>query len=172
MSFSPDDVKKLRENLLRSAKPLASKKAPSEATAALPGHSRWRGKSTFARSKPADRTWGGVTYASKGEMEFAKKLAIERAGNPGMWYVRQPIFDLAGVKYRPDFLVVRPFRYLTHDFTPDGGRIFGLGEETTLYEIKPWIKNDRFRAEALRRFKRDAAQVKALWGVDVVLVET
>src|ERR1700675_1346317 len=98
MSISEDELSRYRENQAR-----ARSRGPTPAS-----HLPRKGRPRFARSKPEDRTWGGVTYASKGEMAFAKRLAKERASSPGMWWVRQPIFDLAGVAYRPDFVVVRP----------------------------------------------------------------
>lgn len=168
MSFTPSELERLRENQ-RRAQGLPPVGKPR-------GGQPGAGKPTFTRSKPADRTYAGVTYASKGEMEFAKGLLIERGSGRSLWWVRQPVFDVAGVKYSPDFLVVRC----------PGKAVLGTGElffgnvrtTVTVYEIKPRLnpglpgsRQRRFRDEALRRFKRNAAQVSALWGVEVELIE-
>lgn len=160
MSISEDELARYRANQA------AARARPHPRPAAL----KKPGRSRFARSKPEDRTWGGVTYASKGEMELAKQLERERLKKPGIWWVRQPVFDLAGVQYRPDFLVVRPANVLV----PTGNDFeFFLNPRSavTVYEIKPALKPGRFRDEALRTFRRNQAQVQALWGITVELIE-
>lgn len=171
MAISEEDLTAYRENLKRArlgrllpVHPGAAEGKVLKSGADLkppPKPSRSR----FARSKPADRTLDGVTYASKGEMKFAKKLALEWLKNPAMWWMRQPVFDLAGVRYTADFLVVRAKQFEFKD-----GSTFPR-MTVTVYEIKPKLKPGRFRDEALRTFRRNAAQVNALWGVHVELVE-
>lgn len=124
-----------------------------------------KGRPRFARSPAAERTHGGVTYASKCEMEFAKHLESDRLMfKIPTWWCRQPIFDLAGAIYRPDFLVVHGREIQT----AHGDRV--QQEIVTVYEVKPKLHGS-FRAEALRTFKRNQKQMKALHGIDVVLVE-
>lgn len=142
MGLTEEEYKQVRLNLLRAKSGKVEVKK--------------RGK--FTRSKPEDRTLGGTTYASKAEMRFAVRLQNERLVSPAMWWVRQPVFDLLGAKYTPDFLVLR-----WSDEAPHVLR-------STVYEIKPKLR-EPFRSNALRTFRRNRTQVKAMWGVDVELVE-
>ncbi len=128
-----------------------------------------KGRPRFGRAAREDREYRGVVYASYCEKVFAVSLDLERVGAPGIWWIRQPRFDLAGAVYTADFLVVRP-----------GEPLEGCCA-VTVYEVKPLMhppqdpkklaRFTRFRAEVLRTFRRNEKQVKALYGVAVELVE-
>lgn len=109
-------------------------------------------KPRFSRSPKAERTEDGITFDSKAELERYRELKRWKEWGRAKWFIRQPLFDLAGVKYHADFLVVWW-----------DGRV-------VVEEVKGKYTG-RFRAEALRRWKRNAAQVKELYGVEIELVE-
>lgn len=120
-----------------------------------------KGKPRFHRSEKADRTEDGITFDSKAELERYQELKMLKATGHIKGFHRQPLFDLAGVKYHADFQIIWPF----------GG--LPVPKEcvfVTYEEVKGKYKGP-FRAEALRRWKRNAAQVKELYGVNVELVE-
>lgn len=107
----------------------------------------------FRRSPPEDRTEDGIVFASKVELKRYRELKVSRAAGAIKWFIRQPMFDLMGAKYTADFLIV------------------GTHGTVSVEEVKPSNISPRFRDEALRRWRRNAKQVKAVYGVDVKLVE-
>jgi hypothetical protein len=67
-------------------------------------------KNKYNVSPKEDRTYNGITYASKKECKYAKKLddMIERGEID--FYLRQVPFDLgAGITYRADFVTFKTF---------------------------------------------------------------
>lgn len=121
---------------------------------------RKKGRPRFHRSPPEDRTLDGITFPSIAEMmRYAELTRQFRAGQT--WFIRQPLFDLAGVKYHADFLIAKV--------------ILGAdGKEHLAIECAEEVKGHfrgAFRDEALRGWKRNAEQVKQLYGIPVVLIE-
>ena len=114
-----------------------------------------KGKPRFSRSPASERTMDGVTFDSQSELTRYLELKAMRGGRV-KWFIRQPIFDLCGVVYRADFLIV---------WRGTGGEEY-VGVE----EVKGKFTG-RFRQEALRRWKRNAAQVQELYGIEIQLVE-
>lgn len=109
-------------------------------------------KPRFSRSPKSDRTEDGIVFDSKAELVRYRELKLARSSCLVLWFIRQPLFDLAGVKYHADFLIVEHC---------------GL---VRVEEVKGRFKG-KFRADALRRWKRNAAQVKQIYGVTVELIE-
>lgn len=103
----------------------------------------------MARARPEDRTEDGIVFASRAELRRYRELRLARLAGEVAWFVRQPLFDLGGVRYRADFLVVRR-----------DGRV-------EVEEVKP----PRAPEEVLRRWRRNAEQVRTLYGVDVKLIQ-
>ena len=106
----------------------------------------------FPRAPASERRYKGITFDSKAEMRRFKELEllVEPGDIVGFDYQRP--FDLAGVIYTPDFLVAT---------------------ETKCWceEVKPRIRNPRFRRETLRAFRRNARQMLTLHKMEVRLVE-
>jgi hypothetical protein len=128
------------------------------------------GRSLFRRSAPEKRTEDGVTFESLANLARYRELKRERAETPGMWFIRNPHFDLAGARYTADFLVVRPANVAVP--TGNGGTFLNLREWVTVEEVKPARMLPRFKAQALRAWKRNAAQMRTLYPeVRLVLVE-
>jgi hypothetical protein len=132
------------------------------------------GKPRYRVAPKADRTVDGIVFASRGEALYYRKLKDERHWDGETWWVRQPVFDLAGTTYRPDYLVCRPAQVLGQDglslVTVNGAW------RVSVVEVKPKLRDAtprqrRFRAEALRTFRRNARQLKEIWGIEVQLVE-
>lgn len=115
-----------------------------------------RGRSRFKRSEPSKRTEDGITFDSIAELKRYRELKLLRAKGDVKWFIRQPLFDLAGVKYRADFLVVEP-------------DVRG-GVTISVEEVKGKYKG-RFRTEALRTWTRNVKQVREIYGIDVELIE-
>lgn len=111
-----------------------------------------RGKSRFPRAAREDRTEDGITFASRAERTRYRELKAMRHAGEVRWFLRQPTFDLAGAVYRADFLVV----------LADGS--------LRIEEVKGKYAG-KFRETALREWKRNAKQVKELYGLVVELVE-
>lgn len=124
----------------------------------------------MTRSAPSERRYNGVTYDSQAERKRAEYLdALRAAGHVRLW-IRQPIFDLGGVVYRPDFLVL----------WRNGGDVVNCGRYDE--EFKEWhrehldtvvfeeVKPARMHPDVLRRFVRNQKQVLELHGVLVALV--
>lgn len=116
-----------------------------------------KGKPRFRVCPAEERTLNGTVYASKCERDYALTLMDRRQRSPILWWARQPVFDLGGVKYTADFILVGPY--------------VDNRANVQVVEVKPRMKPGRFRQEALRRFERNRKQVKAIWGVDVELIE-
>lgn len=108
-----------------------------------------KGKPHYRVAPRERRTVDGHVFRSLAE---AQRYRLLRADPNVAWVCIEPAFLLAGVKYRPDFI------YLTR-----GGRV-------VVEEVKPRLRG-KFRAEALRAWKRNAAQMQSIHGIVVVLVE-
>jgi hypothetical protein len=117
-----------------------------------------KGRSLFRRSAPEDRTADGITFASKAEMKRYRELKALRARGNVAWFIREPRFDLLGCRYSADFLIV---------WTQPSVK----GSSVTVEEVKPANLKPRFREQALRAWRRNAAMVKEAYGIDVTLVE-
>jgi hypothetical protein len=126
------------------------------------------------RAKPEDRTEDGIGFASVAELSRYRELKALRAARKVLWWCRQPVFDLGGVEYRPDFLVgwaARP------DTAKDGECWrYPFPEETRALNYGPHlvtveeVKGKRAPPETIRRWKRNAAQMQALWGLRVEVI--
>jgi hypothetical protein len=103
----------------------------------------------YRRSKATERTEDGITFSSKAELKRYRELKAAKARGIIRWFLRQPVFDLAGVVYRADFLVVSSSGAIVIEDVKGRGGPRG----------------------SLDRFRRDREQVKQLYGVDVILVE-
>lgn len=114
---------------------------------------RIRSGRRIKRSPPADRSEDGITFDSKAELKRYRELKEIRSSGAIRWFVRQPLFDLAGARYHADFLIV------------------WISGEVTVEEVKGRKYVGAIYTESLRRFKRNAAQVSTLYGVEVELVE-
>lgn len=108
------------------------------------------GRNWMPRAKPADRTMDGITFDSRAEMLFYAKSIRERAlTGELLFWCAQPVFWLGGVSYRPDF------------FLMDRARGVSVVD----------VKGKYVPPEVLRRWKRNAAQMKAIHGIDVGLAQ-
>lgn len=122
---------------------------------------RVKGRPRYRVAPKAERTVYGHVFASKAEAEFYRELLVHKSAALAEGYsfviVLQPRFLLAGVLYTADFMTLE-WMYL------------GDATRIGVYEVKGKYAG-RFRAEALRRFRRDARQMKQIHGLEVELVE-
>lgn len=102
------------------------------------------------RGGKEERTVDGITWDSVSEARRYTQLKDLREWGQVKWFARAPIFDVCGVRYRPDFLVVL------------------ASGEVRVEEVKS--RNARFRPD-WRRLVRTLAQVKHLYGVSVHVIE-
>ena len=112
-------------------------------------------RSLYRRGSRESRTVDGIVFDSKAEATRYGELKLLRAHKRVWNFWRQPVFDLAGVVYRPDFLVL--WR------EPQGIRV-------AVEEVKGTFRG-AFREQALRTFRRNAEQVRQIYGMTVELVE-
>jgi hypothetical protein len=115
----------------------------------------WRGKTVkrrpkVTRTKKENRTEDGITFESKANLLRYQELKDQRENGRVRWFIREPRFDLAGVTYKADFLVVW-----------DSGSV-------SVEEVKS--PNYRKRVD-WRRTKRNLEQVYHLYGIRVVILE-
>ncbi len=118
-----------------------------------------KGKPRFNRSKPEDRTAEGYVFDSKVEMQRYEVLRARQKGKRLSHLCIHPVFILAGVFYEADFF------YLEKTATT---------WVPVVEEVKPLLEGKRrarFRQEALRAWRRNAAQMWEIHGIEVVLVE-
>ena len=88
---------------------------------------------------------------------YRELRALRNRGNVS-WFIRQPRFDLSGVRYTADFLIVWREPSVNGSFV-------------TVEEVKPSNLAPRFREQALRAWRRNTKQVKEMYGIDITLVE-
>lgn len=102
-----------------------------------------------SRSKREDRTEDGIVFDSKSELMRYRELKKLQEQGFIEFFIRQPTFDLAGVTYKADFLIVwnRP------------------AVPVTVEDVKAP------HPEVLRRFRRNQKQVRELYGIEVEMVE-
>jgi len=100
-----------------------------------------------------ERTAGGIPFHSKAEMARWRELCTMQQFGDVVYFHRQVPFDLAGIVYRCDFMILWPM--------PDGA------VRVTYEDVK--CKNWEARPDA-RAFKQHRAQVAQLYHVDVVPV--
>lgn len=113
---------------------------------------RKKGRSLYYRSSKEKRTVDGITFDSIAEAaRYCELRDLKRTGWI-TWFLRQPLFDLAGVKYHADFEI----RFA------DG--------QIRFEDVKGKFRGP-FRERALRNFRRNQEQVKQLYGITVELVE-
>ncbi len=112
----------------------------------------------FRRAPAEERTADGHVFDSKAEAGRYGELKIEQKANEVGWLVLQPVFILAGVQYKADFMYLRWLQYQ-------------VWFKIVVEEVKPRIKDKKTRREFLRAWKRNAAQMKELHHLDVELVE-
>ena len=108
------------------------------------------GPPRYRTTDPKKRTANGIKFASRAEYLRFLELQVLRAEGRVKWFIRQPTFDLAGVVYRADFLVVW-----------DSGSI-------SVEEIKS--PRHRFRPDWTRT-KRNMEQMFHTYGIKVALLE-
>jgi len=101
----------------------------------------------------SERTANGIVFASKAEMLRYAELVLLRSANKIKEFFGYQSFDLAGVRYTPDFTV------------------YGIDGERWCEEVKGRGMRGRFRQEALRQYRRNAKQMLTIHGVEVRLVE-
>ncbi len=113
------------------------------------------GKQAWVRRSPAaDRTIEGITFDSKAEAYRYLELRGMKARGEIDGFLRQPVLDLAGCVYRPDFM--------TWHADPVTGAAVHVFEE---------IKGRGTHPEVLRRFRRNQTQTERIYGIPVILVE-
>jgi len=118
------------------------------------------GKPHFTRAAKEKRTADDIVFDSACDMKFHLRLREERLTLPAMWWLYRPCFRLLGVKHNSDFIVIRPMNLNEH---PGACMV-------DVYEIKPRLR-EPFRSQALTKWKRNAAQVRSAYGVEIQLVE-
>jgi hypothetical protein len=98
-------------------------------------------------------TVDGIVFDSKLEAKRYGQLQLLRKAGKVSWFIRQPVFDLNGVIYRGDFLIV---------WAPDGSLDGPRGLKVTVEDCKGF---------QTRESKNKLKQVKALYGIVVLLVK-
>jgi len=119
-------------------------------------------KPRVSRSRREDRTLHGITFASKAEMVRYQELHALQVAGEVLWFIRNPGFDVLGVKVYADFLVVWRSSF------PEYEQVF-LGKpippliRITVEDVKGKGGNPEHR----RRFERNRKQVYEAWGVTI-----
>jgi hypothetical protein len=108
-------------------------------------------KPRVSRSRREDRTLHGITFASKAEMVRYQELHALQVAGKVMWFIRNPGWDVLGVKVYADFLIV---------WEPD------LPCESIRITVED-VKGKGGNPEHRRRFERNRKQVYEAWGVTI-----
>lgn len=127
---------------------------------------RKTGRSLYRRSSREARTVDGIVFDSKAEAaRYCELRDLKRSGRVA-WFLRQPLFDLAGVKYHADFII----RFTDSEVRFADGQVHFEAGRVRFEDVKGKFRGP-FRERALRNFRRNAEQVKQLYGITVELVE-
>jgi hypothetical protein len=130
----------------------------------LAGRAKPKRRPYISRSKRSERTADGIVFDSQVEMRRYLELKGYVAKGMIRGFLRQPLFDLAGVVYRADFLV---WDLVPMAHNPSRGAFRDVRDVHA-----EEVKGEKTHPEVMRRFRRNAQQVRELYGIEVLLVES
>jgi len=111
-------------------------------------------KPRVSRSRREDRTLHGITFASKAEMVRYQELHALQVAGEVLWFIRNPGWDVLGVKVYADFLIV---------WRCEKSIALSGSVRVTVEDVKGKGGNPEHR----RRFERNRKQVQEAWGVAI-----
>lgn len=150
MGLSITEYEKIKANIARrKLERLDSPRPRRKESTGRPNRYKMR----YDPESKSKRTADGILFASVPEKERYLELKEERAAGRVSWFIRQPLFDLAGATFKADFLVVHPDRSITVE------------------DVKSKRMHPRFKAKALTAFRRSATQVRTLYPIEVTVIE-